>query len=433
MKVQKEKRIAVVIRLKNKYKIKKSVQFAFTKLGLTTQSFESAGIRVSNLEEKVRLEHVRHIMKFANAFSTDIFSNDIKKISELPYVKRIEPVFRIRKTMNDVHRLINHPLISNNSKYAGKGIRVAILDTGIDDSHPDLRKKVVYRIDINGDGDIDAEGHGTHVAGIIAGSGEASNGKYKGIAPEASLLSIKVLGQNGKGRDDDLGIGIEEAMNQKADVINMSLGAELDEPPPWSWPNYYYLHEDIAKKAMKKGILVCAVAGNSGSGNGTIESPGRIEEVLTVGCTTKNNRIASFSSRGPVKIEGRKKEIKKPDVVAPGGDVDPFNECEYEPGIISCLANRGKSFEWYYWNFKEPCRVDNFYYKSSGTSMAAPVVAGLGALLFQVIREKQLNVKGSLSQYIKSKIMESCRDLGFDENSQGKGIIDVEQAIDLLN
>jgi subtilisin family serine protease len=343
MKTEKEGRISVIIRLKKKHQIEKSVRFAFTKPSLTMRSLEATGVKISDLEEKSGLEHVRHIIKSENAFSTDLFSDDIKKFSELPYIERIEPVFIVRKTLNDVHRLINHPLASNNSKYTGKGTRVAILDTGIDYSHPDLRKKVVHRIDISGDGDLDVDGHGTHVAGIIAGSGETSHGKYKGIAPEASLLNIKVLDQNGNGRSDDLEAGLEEAVNQKADVINMSLGIEPDERPPWIWPTYYYGFEEAAKNAMDNGVLACIAAGNSGHlGSGTINSPGRIDEVLTVGSTTKNNRISSFSSRGPVKIEQSKKEVKKPDVVAPVEKLTVITIAHMSPALYHAWQIKAK-------------------------------------------------------------------------------------------
>lgn len=449
MQKSKDRRIPVVVCFKKDYKIKKSVHFPFIQTALATSAIETSGVNIKNLEEQISLDFVRHVTEEDNTFSTDIFADDIKNLSDLPFIEKIEPVFLVQKTLNDLPTIIEHPRISNDSSYTGKNVTVAVIDSGIDDSHPDLRikreknnsipdlrKKVVKHLDITGEGEMDADGHGTHVAGIIAGNGEASQGKYTGVAPDADLINIKVLDQNGNGRSDDIQYGISEAIKAKADVINMSLGITPDDDPPWVWPQGYYRFESKAVEAVNSGILVCVAAGNDGRfGRGTIGSPARVREVLTVGSVTKEKSISSFSSRGPVTLENLQ-TIQKPDLVAPGGDIDRDalvdKTCYYKGGIVSLLSSSAKSLRWYYWTYNDPCRVENFYRKLSGTSQASPVVGGIGAILIQAIKEKGISVSGSLGTFVKEKIMNSCVDLGLDSLEQGKGLVSVKQALESL-
>lgn len=457
MEIRKEKRIPVVIRIKKEHKIKSSIHFPLIQPTLAINAIATSGIDTKLLEEKRSLEFVRHVTEDANSFSTDMFAGDIKEISELKFIERIEPVFLVTKTLNDAASLVNHPRIKNKSEYTGKGITVAVLDSGIDDSHPDmrvkrrigdyppdLRKKVVKHIDITGEGEFDGNGHGTHVAGIIASTGESSNGKYQGVAPDVDLINIKVLDEFGKGRSDDMTYGIIEAVKAKADVISMSIGVKHWKDPPWVWPDqFYYEFEEEAQRAVSSGILVCVAAGNEGArGEATITSPGRLEEVLTVGSTTKDNKISSFSGLGPIyfgpqvgplTVDNATRKIIKPDVVATGGEVDSMavvqKRCYFEPGIVSCLSSKGRSVRWFYWTYYDPCRVDGLYVKKSGTSMATPIVSGLGAMMIQKIREKGTTVSGLLGSFVKDQIMNTATDLGYREIEQGKGLVHFEDAL----
>lgn len=221
----------------------------------------------------------------------------------------------------------------------GENVTVAVLDTGVDATHPDLDDAVVTQVDFSGDGTGDRYGHGTHVAGIIAGDGTASNGTFVGMAPDASIMSVKVLGDDGYGKTSDIINGIEFAESNGADIISMSLGGPVQKNDP--------LTEATNKAA--RNVTVVVAAGNSGSDRFTIGSPGNAKRVITVGASNDSGGIASFSSRGPSPLNFR----VKPDLVAPGVDI--------------ASAEAGT----------------NGYVNFSGTSMATPVVSGIAALVEQ--------------------------------------------------
>ena len=236
--------------------------------------------------------------------------------------------------------------------YTGKGVKVAVLDSGIDTGHPDLADAVVGAQDFTGSasGTTDKFGHGTHVAGIITGDGTASGGKYVGVAPDATLLNGKVLADFGYGYDSWVIAGMEWAVAQGARVVNMSLGkndAEPDDPTAAA----------VDRLTDESGTLFVVAAGNSGPQSGTVGSPGMADRALTVGAVDRNDVLADFSSRGLPYGDGL-----KPDVTAPGVD------------IVSALAEGSvvdQSFP----------TVDGHYVALSGTSMATPHVAGAAAIL----------------------------------------------------
>lgn len=238
-----------------------------------------------------------------------------------------------------------------NSGLSGAGVKVAVLDTGIDTSHPDLAGKVAAAADFTGGPDtVDRVGHGTHVAAIIAGTGAASGGQRKGVAFGASLLNGKVLDDSGGGTFDTIIAGMEWAVAQQADVVNLSVGSRS--PSDGTDP----LSQAVNRLSHGSTTLFVAAAGN-GRGVQRIESPGAADTALTVAAVDGSDRIASFSSRGP----RLRDEAIKPDITAPGA------------GIISARA-AGTVLE---------TPVDNLYVRASGTSMAAPHVAGAAALLAQ--------------------------------------------------
>ncbi|MFJ6154558.1 S8 family serine peptidase [Micromonospora profundi] len=233
--------------------------------------------------------------------------------------------------------------------YTGKGVRVAVLDTGADFTHPDLAGRVVDRADFTAEGGdaVDHNGHGTHVASTIAGTGAASNGQRRGVAPAANLVIGKVLDDHGSGEDSGIIAGMEWAA-ARADVVNMSLGG--------SYPDDGSDPLSLAVDALSKqtGALFVIASGNSG---GAISSPGSAASALTVGAVDRDDRLADFSSRGPL-VTSR---VAKPELVAPGVDI---------------VAARAAGT-----NLQDP--IDKFYEGSTGTSMAAPHVAGAAALLAQ--------------------------------------------------
>lgn len=266
------------------------------------------------------------------------------------------------------------------AEVTGRGIKVGVVDTGIDPNHPDFAGRIAQSKDFTGEGDLDNNGHGTHVAGIIGGSGAASATKYRGVAPECSFYIAKVLRGNGSGRMSDVMAGVEWAAQQGAQVINLSLGSDgaCDGSDALSV---------LCDAAVAQGAVVCVAAGNAGPDPSTVGSPGCAKTVITVGATTKSDQVANFSSRGPTS-DGR----IKPDVCFPGAS------------IVACRAS-GTTMG---------TPIDAWYTNASGTSMATPHATGTCALLLQA--------KPGLSpQQIKEILMNTAKDLGLDANTQGKG------------
>ncbi|MFK4244534.1 S8 family peptidase [Micromonospora chokoriensis] len=233
--------------------------------------------------------------------------------------------------------------------YTGKGTTVAVLDTGADFTHPDLVGRVADRADFTAEGGdaVDHNGHGTHVASTIAGTGAAAHGQRRGVAPDAKLLIGKVLDDNGYGDDSGIIAAMEWAA-PRADVINMSLGGSDadDGNDPLS------LAVDGLSKST--GTLFVIAAGNNGA---QISSPGSAATALTIGAVDRDDKLADFSSRGPLVNS----HAAKPELVAPGVDI---------------VAARAAGT-----NLQDP--IDKHYEAISGTSMASPHAAGAAALLAQ--------------------------------------------------
>ncbi|MEU6992410.1 S8 family serine peptidase [Streptomyces sp. NPDC046465] len=277
--------------------------------------------------------------------------------------------------------------------YDGKGVRIAVLDTGVDATHPDLKGQVVAEKNFSGSPDTkDRYGHGTHVASIAAGTGAKSGGKFKGVAPGAKLLNGKVLDDDGFGDDSGIVAGMEWAAAEGADVVNLSLGGG---DAPGTDP----LEAAVDKLSKDKGILFAISAGNDGR-PGSVGSPGSADAALTVGAVDDNDKLADFSSQGPRVGDG----AIKPDVTAPGVD-------------ITAAAAPGSVIE------KEVGQNPEGYLTISGTSMASPHVAGAAALLKQQHPDwKQPELKGALTGSTKAG--------DYAPFQQGSGRIAVDKAIE---
>jgi subtilisin family serine protease len=210
----------------------------------------------------------------------------------------------------------------------GQGVRVAVLDTGVDADHPDLIGAVEDACDFTGSphGTNDAQGHGTHVAGTI-GARRNERGVI-GVAPECRLLVAKVLGDDGSGTSDEVARGIDWAVGADADVLSLSLGS----------PDASVAIEKAIERAVVAGRFVICAAGNDGRDD-AVNYPARWESTIAVGAVDRFGQLARFSSRGP--------EL---DICAPGADV------------LSTFP-------------------DGRYAKLSGTSMATPFVTGIVALM----------------------------------------------------
>jgi hypothetical protein len=173
--------------------------------------------------------------------------------------------------------------------YTGKGTSVAVLDTGVDAGHPDLAGRVVERNFTAETGD--RVGHGTHVASIIAGTGARSGGRYRGVAPEATVLSGKVCETSGCMESAILAGMQWAAVDENARVVNLSLGGE-------DFPSIDPLEEAVNTLTAQTGALFVIAAGNAGDAR-TIASPGSADAALTVGAVDSSDAVAGFSSRGP--------------------------------------------------------------------------------------------------------------------------------------
>jgi subtilisin family serine protease len=229
----------------------------------------------------------------------------------------------------------------------GQGVAVAVLDSGVDTGHPDLAGRIASTQSfVPGDDVEDHAGHGTHVASTIAGTGAASDGKEKGVAPGANLHIGKVLGDDGSGQDSWVLAGMEwAAVDQHAKVINMSLGS--DTPSDGTDP----ISQAVDRLSAQTGTLFVVAAGNTGQPD-TISAPGAADAALTVGAVDGGDEVAFFSSQGPRVGDG----ALKPEITAPGVDV---------------LAARSQY----------DVDGEGYYRTMSGTSMATPHVAGAAALL----------------------------------------------------
>jgi subtilisin family serine protease len=232
--------------------------------------------------------------------------------------------------------------------FTGAGVKVALLDSGVDTSHPDLAGRVTASRNFVGGEDDDLVGHGTHVASTIVGSGAASDGRYRGVAPDALLLSGKVC--DFFCPESAILAGMQWATDEGARVVNLSLG---DEDRPGTDP----LEAAIDNLSAQTGALFVVAAGNDGPDAGTLSSPASADAALSVGAVDDHDQLADFSSHGPRIDDG----ALAPDVTAPG------------VGIVAARAANGY----------EGDPVDDHYTSMSGTSMATPHVTGAAALLAQ--------------------------------------------------
>ncbi|GAA1393283.1 S8 family serine peptidase [Catellatospora coxensis] len=274
----------------------------------------------------------------------------------------------------------------------GVGVKVGVIDTGVDQTHPDLAGRVAAAENFTAEPDaLDLVGHGTHVASTIAGTAAASDGRFKGMAPGASIYSAKVCTLDGCPESAILA-GMTWAAQQGVKVANMSLGG-----PDSAGTDP--IEAALADLTRQYGILFVVAAGNSGlAGESTINSPGSVDEALTVGAVAKTGELAEFSSRGPRAGDAG----IKPDVTAPG---------------VGILAARSSTSDLY------PNDENPQYASLSGTSMATPHVAGAAALLVQQHPDWT-------PERIKSTLMASAQPndtIGVYE--QGAGFLDVARAL----
>ncbi|MEU6225537.1 S8 family serine peptidase [Streptomyces sp. NPDC047042] len=273
--------------------------------------------------------------------------------------------------------------------YDGKGVDVAVLDTGIDATHPDVKKAILKAEDFSGSGTTDdTDGHGTHVASIIAGSGARSDGKYMGVAPGARLLVGKVF-DGATASDSGIIAGMQWAVQQKARIVSMSLGGtdSIGADP---------IEQAVNDLSKSSGTLFTIAAGNEGPDDATVDSPGSAESALTVAAVDREDRLADFSSRGPTADNAM-----KPDLSAPGVEIAAA-KAAHSPGSNGPIPG---------------------YVVYSGTSMATPAVAGAVA----IVAQQHPDWTGPR---LKAAVMASAKPLaGQSAYAAGAGRVDLTRAI----
>ena len=335
---------------------------------------------------------------FIKAFGVKLLPDKIKNMAQNEHIKYISASTKVFAQI-DIAKKVTHITDLQNKGYLGKGVTLAIIDTGIrphlDFVYPNNRIILFKDFIKNNKKPYDDNGHGTFVAGVACGNGLISHQKYSGVAPLASIISLKTLDKNG----ETGAFSILQAMQWVYDnhkkynikVVCMSFGSN-----PMSGRDPLSMG---AEALWHKGITVVAAAGNSGPDNSTIKSPGVSSRIITVGAlddkrtgsgTFKKQdfEVADFSSRGPVF------NFIKPDILAPGVN-------------LKSTSHKKKGF----------------YTSLSGTSVATPIIAGLCCLII----EKYPNIK---PDEIKGLLIKNSYPIKNDKNSEGYGLIDASKLFD---
>ena len=302
----------------------------------------------------------------------------------------------MRRVKETVHYFCNDTLFGH---IDGHGVTTAVLDTGIS-PHSDLKGRIVAFGDMlyGKKRMYDDNSHGTHVAGIIAGSGGLSSGLYAGIAPASQIVAVKVLDQKGEGKIRFLIEGIKAILRNRDKwqirIVNISIGTlphqgDEEEMELMRWVD----------RLWDEGLVVVTAAGNFGPRSGTVTIPGISKKVITVGASEDGNQKdrygkvgTNYSGRGPTS-----ECVCKPDLVAPGSY------------IRSCNGFSQK-------------KNQKAYSVKSGTSMSAPVVSGAVALLLSKYPDMK-NVE------VKLRLLMSADDMGKDPNIQGRGLLNIEKLL----
>lgn len=295
---------------------------------------------------------------------------------------------KVRATLDSSVGLIDAPEAWAQG-YTGAGVTVAVLDTGYDDTHPDLQGRVLPNSTSFVPGEevaSDPNGHGTHVASTIAGTGAASDGTHRGVADGANLLVGKVLGADGSGQDSWI-IDAMEWAGQNAPIVSMSLGSSE------ASDGKDLMAEALDSISEETGSLFIVAAGNQGAAE-TIGSPGSAEQAFTIGSIDDpSGDMSYFTSQGPLSRSG----AMKPNVMGPGGDIT--------------AARSGDS------------GGEGSYVAMSGTSMATPHVAGAAAILLGANPDMT-------NEQLKAALASTAVEGEYTAYQGGTGLIDIDAALD---
>jgi subtilisin family serine protease len=360
-------------------------QAALDELGRRTQ--QSQQPIVEQLRQVTGDEELKS-HRLTNAVTTRLTPAQMERVAELDEVKiiRLEKLDSVT-TMNESAVAIEAGGARAAFGVTGKNVRVAVLDSGVDASHPALAGRVVDAFD-HANEPVNIPGnHGTHVAGTIA----STDAVFRGIAFEADIINIKVLTSAGNGQPQNVIDGLDRAVRSNARVANLSLGwSEIRHR--WECDNADCILCVAADNAVRLGVAVVVAAGNEGDDAGpgqfNIRHPGAARRVITVAAVDKAKELASFSSIGPgsARLSSTSPiRITKPDVAGPG------------VGIMSSVLGGG-------------------FASFNGTSMASPHVAGVAALVLQ----RHPNMKPIV---LKKLLEETSEDLLLAPREIGYGLV----------
>ncbi len=354
---------------------------------------------------------IKTIYPFINACHATVPPDRIKSLEAMYPISFISLDYPVTSHLSTVTNVLG-ATVAHNLNYSGKNITIALLDTGTY-PHPDIirpRNRIIRFADLVNRCEFayDDNGHGTFMAGILVGNGSMSKGEYTGIAPEAYLISIKVLNQTGTGRVSTVLAGLQWIYDNKdryrIKVVCIPLGCTGH--LPWT-------RDPLAcavQVLWDEGLVVCASAGNNGPAASSISSPGINPNIITAGAVRSygndgllSEPLCGFSSRGSTR-DGN----QGPDVVAPGSNITSL-ECDTAFIPRSQAAYKG-------------AKLSQYYRCGSGTSAACASIAGIVSLMLD--KNQQLS-----PDEIKSLLKYSCKSLNLLKVQQGWGLPDLNRIL----
>jgi serine protease AprX len=387
-----------------------------------------AGLKASVTAQKGSIGRDLYAIR---AFSAEVPAAALDGLSNNPQIDRISQNWSLRANMDMVDVALEASVARTNYGLDGTGVGVAVIDSGIA-SHADLTRAdgtgtrvVAWRDLVNNQATpYDDNGHGTHVAGIIGSNGRSSSTAgctrtFRGIAPNCNLIGVKALDVSNAGPTDRIIAALQWCVDNRTAynirIINLSMGHAIGES---SATDPLCL---AAEQANDAGILVVCSAGNRGlNGYASVGVPGNDPKVITVGAikhggysSRSYHRLCDFSSRGPTLID----QYLKPDVVSVGNRVTSLRSAG------STLDNAYPLNRVPPTTYGAPSGNPTVYFSLSGTSMAAPTVAGCAALMIQ--RQPSLG-----PATVKARIMKSSEKVTFvDIYGRGCGYLDIDSAL----
>jgi serine protease AprX len=364
-----------------------------------------------------------------NSYAAEVPNAALDGLAHNPHIERISLDRLVTGSMERTGATIGSTAVRQSLGYDGSGVGVAIIDSGVSNSHDDLSggglaQRVVQFVDFVGNGSsaYDDFGHGTHVAGIVAGNGFDSGGARSGVAPGAHLIVLKALDRDGTGRISDVIAALDYVVTNRdaldIRVVNLSVATGVYES---------YNTDPItlaAQRAVEAGIVVVVAAGNNGRSEssrtlyGGTTAPGNAPWVLTVGASSHmgtvdrgDDTMAVFSSRGPTAIDFS----AKPDLVAPGVGIESLSNPQSALYTLNAQYLLSGTVPTSYLP----------YMSLSGTSMSAPVVSGTVALMMQANPTLTPNEVKAILQYT------ALVYAGPDALTQGAGFLNAQGAVEL--